>query len=51
MTSLFTFLFPLSRAPEVRTYGADAKVQPWKILSTFAISKLYSSYHHNQIFD
>ena len=24
MTSLFTFLFPLSRAPEVTTYGADA---------------------------
>ena len=37
MTSLFTFLFPLSRAPEVTTYGADAKVKPWKIFSTCVI--------------
>ena len=41
MTSLFTFLFPLSRAPEVTTYGADAKVKPWKNFSTCVSSKSY----------
>ena len=41
ITSLLTFLFPLSMALEVTTYGADAKVQPRSVLSTRVISKSY----------
>ena len=33
MMSLFTFLFPLSRPPEVKTYSADAEVQPPCVIS------------------